>query len=199
MKINETEKKFLIRGILFYVILAVFISIIVVLLFGIMNKRLGLDEVQSDDSSFPDSIFESTEVASIIEISESPVEEVIFSGPENSWPQTPCSIFISGGFILDTLPEAPQQDEISLEVYFVIRKWAERNNYSEADVEKVYVFNSADTLYVDLPVSPDIETLKKTLESRFVCFTRMFILFSGSMNSSYPDGIRIRGIAGALP
>ena len=65
-------------------------------------------------------------------------------------------------------------------------------------IDKVYIFTKLDTIYVDLPSEADLEGLKLTIESRFICFTRLFPLMAGNVLSSYPEGIPLRGVKGVF-
>ena len=69
----------------------------------------------------------------------------------------------------------------------------------ESDIiDHVYVFTKFDTIYVDLPSEADLSGLKLTIESRFICFTRLFPLVAGNVLSSYPEGIPLRGVKGVF-
>ncbi len=121
-------------------------------------------------------------------------------GPEASWEVTPCSLWVPGSDtpLPDSLPVAPEIRLKPLETLLLVELWAESTGISGEDLEKVYVFNRMDTLYVDMPVEWDVETLKRTLESRFICFTRMFPLVSGNLMHGYRDGLPLRGVEGVF-
>ncbi|MBD3369742.1 hypothetical protein GF402_05185 [Candidatus Fermentibacteria bacterium] len=122
------------------------------------------------------------------------------SGPETSWEATPCSIFTSvdPGLLVDTLPQAPGSGRRPYEAQLIVRRWAEANGLSGDRLDEVYVFNRSDTLYVDVPMRMDVSTLKRTVESRFVCFTRLYLLVSGNLQTGLEDGIALRGVPGAI-
>ena len=85
-----------------------------------------------------------------------------------------------------------------MEAYFLVRRWAEESGLNKDEMEKVYVFTRLDTIYVDLPQAMDYNSLKQTLESRFICFTRLFPIVSGNLLSEYTEGISLRGIEGVF-
>jgi hypothetical protein len=161
------------------------------------NKRLGLDEPDSTEevtatSAQPDSLV-------VPQMSAPEPRSAAVEGPETGWPVTPCSLYTSGSSraVVRQLPQAPSGAEIPYEALLVARAWALECGASEDDLQKVWVFNRQDTLYVDIPSEYDFEGLRRTVEGRFVCFTRLFVLVGGSLYSS-AEGISVRGVEGGL-
>ena len=199
-RLNSSDRRFiLIRlGIIFGVI----ILISVILAFGMkmINKSIGtqevdIDEVQDEEYSItPDSLWDEGDRFTLPEIEELP------EGPEASWPLTPCSIYVteSSNVVIDSLPTAPIPAYKPLEAQFLIRRWAEESGMEGDIIDQVYVFTKLDTIYVDLPSEADLDGLKLTIESRFICFTRLFPLMAGNVLSSYPEGIPLRGVKGVF-
>lgn len=167
---------------------------------SMFNQSLGLDgpDGGAEEGSSPDfetDIYYSPETrVSLPEIEELP------EGPEASWEITACSLWVSGSSepVLDSLPEAPEVVHKPLEALFLVRRWARETGIGAHDLEMVYVFTRLDTIYVDLPEERDVTGLKRTIESRFICFTRLFPLVSGNLMSSYPEGVPLRGIEGVF-
>jgi hypothetical protein len=160
------------------------------------NRRLGLDEPSAGEEVAAGSAQSDSFVVPVMTTrQELPIPA---EGPETGWPVTPCSLFTSGssGATIRQLPQAPSGAEIPYEALLVVRAWAAECGAEEQDIQKVYVFNRQDTLYVDLPLVFDAEGLGRTIEGRFVCFTRLFVLVGGS--SSIAEGIAIRGVEGGL-
>ncbi len=164
----------------------------------IANRRLGaenpVEDLQADTVQVSGG-------ASVPDIATSrPERQLNGEGPESAWDTTPCSLFVSASSqaVMTELPEAPSTRDIPLETLLVTRSWAALCGTGEADIEKVYTFNRMDTLYVDLHGTLDFEGLKRTIEGRFVCYTRMFVLVAGMPVSGYPDGIPLRGVAGTF-
>lgn len=116
---------------------------------------------------------------------------------EASWETTPCSIYVDSASspVMDTLPEAPSRKDIPLELQLVTEAWAARAGLESEELERVYAFSSHDTVFVDLPVRMDMDGLARTLEGRFVCFTRLFPIVGGAQWDRYPSGLRMRGVA----
>lgn len=167
---------------------------------SMFNKTLGLDrpEERVEEGTLQDyqpEIFYSPESrVSLPEIEELP------EGPEASWELTPCSLWVSGSSepVVDSLPEAPAVPQKPLEALFLVRRWALEAGLDGEDLDMVYVFTRLDTIYVDLPEERDVTGLKKTIESRFICFTRLFPLVAGNLMSRYPEGVPVRGIEGVF-
>jgi len=184
------------------VIAGMIILLVIVISIGMkkLNKSMGIEdnsnEKDEDTEPYtpPANFYVSDENVPV-----SRAEELII-GPEASWEMTPCSIYVSGLSqpILDSLPAAPETKDKPLEALFLVKRWASEAGIENDDVDKVYVFTRLDTIYVDLPVEKDFQSLKLTIENRFICFTTLFPLVSGNVLSSYPDGISLRGIKGVF-
>jgi hypothetical protein len=116
---------------------------------------------------------------------------------ELSWEATPCSIFTDSASspVLDTIPEAPSRAEVPLELELVVEAWAEHAGLEGEELDRVYAFSSHDSVYVDLPQRMDVGGLARTIEGRFVCFTRLFPIVGGIQWDRYPSGLEMRGVA----
>jgi hypothetical protein len=200
------SQSFYVRWAIILVALTALIAFCVLLVFGFMNRRLGLDTAVPDEEvPLPDSAgvapgdTTTIEVIPAFSIPED-TEPEEYRGPEADWPLSPCSIYVAeegGGFssvTLDSFPEAPGRSEIPYELHLLVTEWCGMNGYSGDDLGRVYVFSSADTIYIDLPRITGVEALKATIEGRFVCFTRLFLLVAGRQSEAYPDGIPLRGV-----
>ncbi|MFO8184867.1 MAG: hypothetical protein R6U39_11955 [Candidatus Aegiribacteria sp.] len=164
------------------------------------NKSLGLEREE-------DAAVEEAQAVETPQVFYTPEDRVVLpeieelpEGPEASWEVTPCSLWVAGSSqpMVDSIPEAPSVEHKPLEALFLVRKWAMESGMDEEDVGMVFVFTRLDTIYVDLPVERELEGLKRTIESRFICFTRLFPLVAGNLRSAYPEGISIRGIEGVF-
>jgi len=192
------------RGIL--IRLGVIAGIIVLIYFAIsfgmktVNSSLGIEEDRDEPSeevelySPPESLYASPGGMTLPEIEDLP------EGPEASWELTPCSIYVSESSspIFDSLPTAPQIENKPLEALFLVKRWAGEAGIEGDYIDQVYIFTKLDTIYVDLPSERDFLGLKLTIESRFICFTRLFPIVAGNLLSAYPEGIPLRGIEGVF-
>lgn len=123
----------------------------------------------------------------------SQVEQLV----EETWEATPCSIYVdsAAAAVMDTLPEAPSRRQIPLELQLVVEAWASHAGLEGEELDRVYAFSSHDSVFVDLPQRMDVAGLARTLEGRFVCFTRLFPIVGGVHWDRYPSGLRMRGVA----
>ena len=188
-------------GIRIGIIAVIVIVCILVVSIGMktVNSSLGL-ETPEETASDSVEIYYSSDSLYTAEQLVLPEPEDIPEGPEASWEVTPCSIYTSESSapVIDSLPLAPSVEFKPMEATYLVRRCAQEIGMEEDELQKVYVFNDLDTIYVDLPREADLQGLKLTIESRFICFTRLFPLLAGNLMSSYPDGIGIRGIEGVF-
>ena len=63
------------------------------------------------------------------------------------------------------------------------------------ELERIWIFASGDTCFVDLPRSADWQGIVRTIESRFVSYTILFPFVAGEIVEGMEDGISVRGIA----
>jgi hypothetical protein len=192
------------RGIL--IRLGVIAGIIILIYFAIsfgmktVNSSMGIEENRDETSEEvelytpPESLYASPDGITLPEIEDLP------EGPEASWEVTPCSIYVSESSspVIDSLPTAPEIENKPLEALFLIKRWAAEAGIEDEYIDQVYIFTKLDTIYVDLPSERDFLGLKLTIESRFICFTRLFPIVAGNLLSSYPEGIPLRGIEGVF-
>jgi hypothetical protein len=197
---DEPLGRFVVRAAVFVLIVLVLLTAVVLTGMKTVNTRLDLGETTVDGETGttgmtdPDSLW-------IPDITSTHVTEVVLiEGPESGWPVTPCSLFVSDGSaaVHDSLPEARTTAGIPYETLLVVRRWAELSGMTEADLDRVYVFNRLDSLYVDLPAALDVGGLKRTIEGRFICYTRLFPLVGGNLLSGYEDGLRLSGVPGVF-
>ena len=192
------------RGILIRLgaIAGIIILIYIAISFGMktVNKSLGIegttDETSEDIEIYTptESLYVSDEGVTLPEIEDLP------EGPEASWEVVPCSIYVSESSqpVIDSLPTAPAIRDKPLEALFLVKRWAAEAGIEDEYIDQVYVFTKLDTIFVDLPSERDFLGLKLTIESRFICFTRLFPIVAGNLLSSYPEGIPLRGIEGVF-
>ncbi len=196
---DEPTVRFLLRSLIFIGIVLAVCIIVVLIGMKTVNSQLGLDtlpeqEQEVGDLTFADSLW----VADISVIPKA--EEIIIEGPEAGWPVTPCSIFVSGDSpaLHDSLPEARTTRGIPYETLLVVKRWAAESGMPELDLNRIYVFNHLDSLYVDLPVALDFDGLRRTIEGRFICYTLLYPLVGGNLLSNYEDGIHLTGVPGVF-
>jgi hypothetical protein len=194
------EGRGLIRSIAIELAVIAALAVVFLVAFKLANRRLGIQDspAQEEAGSLDPAGADSLVIPGIQPVTDAPSD--LEEGPESSWRSTPCSLFVSGTSmaVIDSMPEAPANSEIPYEALLVVRRWATLAGVAESDLERVYVFNRLDTIYVDLPALYDIEGLGRTIEGRFVCFTRLFVLVGGMPVTGFPDGTALRGVPGTF-
>jgi len=200
IRIDNPDVKFIVVRLGLLAAAVVLISLLAVLVLGAMNDSDGTssavgepDSGTVDPFAEQDSLWQGSNVVL-------PEQQMMSEGPEASWEVSPCSIYVDGDSspVVDVMPESPGPQGKPLEALLVVKRWAAESGLGEEYIEDVYVFTRMDTIYVDLPSPLDVEGLKLTLESRFICFTRLFPLVAGNLLSSAPDGLPLRGVPGVF-
>lgn len=191
----------LLRGILVELGVIAVLSLLLFAGLRIMNSRLGLSDAQADEEALagdipvPDSL-----VIPLTDTTSADREEQVAELPQTSWPATPCSLFVSAGSdaVLVQLPEAQATSDIPLETMLLVEAWAACAGFEDTQLERVFVFPRSDTLYADLPGSYDPAGLARTVEGRFVNYTRLIPMVSGATMDGFPDGLPLRGVPDAI-
>ena len=176
----------LLRGILIELGVIVLLSLLLFAGLRIMNSRLGLSDAQADQEALDGDIPVSDSL--VVPLPESTTvnrEEQVAELPQTSWPATPCSLFVSAGStaVVVQLPEAPATSDIPLETMLLVEAWAACAGFEDTQLERVFAFPRSDTLYADLPGTYDPSGLARTVEGRFVNYTRLIPMVSGCMIS----------------
>lgn len=188
----------LVRGIILELCAIAVLSLILLIGLRLANSRMGLSEAEADQEALEGDIptSDSLVVPDLGGI-DSARSQTVAEGPEASWPVTPCSLFVSGtsDAVSAELPEASDQEYIALETMLLVEAWAGLAGLEETQLDRIYTFRRSDTLYVDLPRSFDPEGLARTVEGRFVNYTRLVPLVSGATMDGFQDGLPLRGVS----
>ncbi|MBN1435391.1 hypothetical protein JW921_11580 [Candidatus Fermentibacterales bacterium] len=204
-KTADPGRGFFVRWALVIALFIGLLCVLVLLVFGVLNRRLGFTGPQADETTEAPVTSPSLDSLSGPLVPSFSLPEVgepeEYRGPEADWPLTPCSIYVGEGqdpdmILLDSFPEAPDARGIPYELHLLLLEWCRQNEYSDDDLARVYVFSSSDTIYVDLPRISAVRALEATIEGRFVCFTRLFLLVAGRKSEAYPEGLPLRGVPG---
>jgi len=191
----------LLFGLAAEVVIIALIALLVWAAMGYVNRKLGVEPTErtedldlhgnGEDGFDADSVEVPVFPADSLESADEP------QGVELTWETTPCSLFVDSQSapVCDTIPESPDRTGVPLELQLVVAAWAEHAGLSGSELEEVWAFSRHDTVFADLPRRLDAQALARTLEGRFVCFTRLFPLVGGIQWDRYPEGIRMRGVA----
>lgn len=120
---------------------------------------------------------------------------------DSRWPVSPCSVYVTATSapVVDTIPSADSPDLIPVETQFLVESWGRASGLSETELERLWAFNNYDTLYIDMPRSLDLDGLKRTIESRFVCYTLLVPIVNGVLSEGSGAGIPLAGVPGVFP
>jgi len=165
-----------------------------------VNRKLGVEPADRTEDLDLHAGEEQAPNTDSIEVPVFPEDSLLTQGEqlaEQTWESTPCSIYLDSASspVMDTLPEAPLRSQVPLELQLVVDAWAAHAGLGGDELSRVYAFSSHDTVFVDLPQRMDMAALARTLEGRFVCFTRLFPIVGGVHWDHYPSGLRMRGVA----
>jgi hypothetical protein len=189
----------MLKGILIELGVIVVLTVVMFVGLRIANSRMGLSNAEVEEEALGGDLpsSDSLLVPETVEVTRT---ETVVDVPEASWPVTPCSLFVSGtsNAVLDILPEASATVDIPIEVLLLSKKWGTLAGLEETELDRVYSFQRGDTVFVDLPRTLDPEGLARTIEGRFVCFTRLVPLVSGTTMDGFSDGLPLRGVPGSL-
>jgi len=200
IRIGKPDLRFILVRIAWLACAAAILSLVAVLLLGAMND--GSDRGAAPADSLAGTTDPFAEQEDLWQGGEVvlPEQQMMSEGPESSWELTPCSLYVDGSSsaVVEPLPEAPTPEWKTFEALLVVRRWAGESGLGPEELDQVYVFTRMDTLYVDLPSPLDVDGLVRTLQSRFICFTRLFPLVAGNLLSGWPDGLPLRGVPGVF-
>ncbi len=199
---RENTRNRLVRGILIELGIVALLALTLLVGLKIMNKRLGLSEEPADQEVVSADLptIDSLPAPAAESAAAPPTETTVADRPESSWTSTPCSLFVSAtsDAVMIQLPEAPTTDDIPLETMLLVKAWGGLAGLDESQAERLFTFVRNDTIYVDVPRAFDPEGLVRTVEGRFVNYTRLFPLVSGATMEGCQDGLPVRGLRDAI-
>lgn len=199
-QISSTE---MIRSVLIVLGIALLMGLLSSLAMRMINKKLNISDVPADDSS-PQTAepAQGQDTLRIVEFTPGDYDLSLQDAApwDARWPVSACSVYVTAGSspVVDTIPSADSPDLIPIETQFLVESWGRASGLSESELERLWAFNSFDTLYVDMPRALDLEGLKKTIESRFVCYTLLVPIVNGVLSEGSGEGIPLAGVPGVF-
>ncbi|MCK5785587.1 MAG: hypothetical protein KAH54_03400 [Candidatus Sabulitectum sp.] len=187
----------MVRSIIIVVVLAVLMGVSAGIIMDSLNKKMGLGpdgNVQISDTTLAEEIMETVAMP---EFDPTQVIEAGSSVWAPDWKVTPCSVFVTSEseVIIDSLPESPGPASRNTELQLLVELWADHSGFSPGELEKLWVFASGDSCFVDLPRSGDWQGIVRTIEGRFISYTVLFPFVAGEVLEGFEDGISVRGIS----
>lgn len=162
-----------------------------------LNKKMGLGSRDAAESSNAGSAETNSEPVMMPEFDPSQTIETGLQAWTPDWKTTPCSLFVTADSdaLLDSLSRAPDQASRNTELQLLVELWAGHSGFEPMEIERVWVFASGDTCFVDLPRSADWHGIIRTIESRFISYTLLIPFVAGEIIEGFEEGIPVRGVA----
>lgn len=199
-KAAKVGSAFVVRSVLITAAIAVAMGLLSSVAMKSINRKLDIAEAPADHQA------DRVQEPDTMRIVEFTPGEFQLSTDETApwdprWPVSPCSVFVTAESapVVDTIPSAETVGFIPVETQFLIESWGRASGLSVTEMERLWAFNSYDTLYVDMPRALDTGGLKKTVESRFVCYTLLVPLVNGQLSEGSTGGIPLSGVPGVFP
>jgi len=186
----------MVRSIVIIVALAVLMGVSAKMFMEGLNKKMGINPDGISQSSADVQTDEYLEVPVMPEFDPTQAMETGLSVWVPDWKSTPCSLFVTAesDAVMDSLPESPGSAYRNTELQLLIEMWADYSGFSPVEIERIWVFASGDTCFVDLPRSGDWQGIVKTIEGRFISYTVLFPFVAGEILDGLEEGIPVRGV-----
>ena len=162
-----------------------------------LNRKMGIDPDGAVASVDTTEIQEYLEETAMPQFDPAEIAESASSIWIPDWKATLCSIYVTAesDALMDSLPAATEAADRNTELQLLIELWAGHVGFEPMELERIWIFASGDTCFVDLPRSADWQGIVRTIESRFVSYTILFPFVAGEIVEGMEDGISVRGIA----
>jgi len=190
------EASRIVRSFVIVVVVAVLMGVSAKMAMNSLNKKMGLEIEESATAADTLVTEENLEAVVMPEYSTTPSLETSSSIWAPDWKTTPCSIFVSenSDAILDSLQESPGPESRNTELQLLIELWADCSGFEPVEIERIWVFASGDTCFVDLPKPGDWQGIVRTIEGRFISYTVLFPFVAGEILEGFEEGIPVRGV-----
>jgi hypothetical protein len=196
----------MIRSVLIVVGIALLMGLLSSVAMRVINRKMNISDVPGDETALQSGDPNEGQGQDSLRIVEFNPGEYDLSLQDVSpwdarWPVAPCSVYVtaSSAPVVDTIPSAESPDLIPVETQFLVESWGRASGLEETELERLWAFNSYDTLYIDMPRALDVDGLKKTIESRFVCYTLLVPIVNGVLSEGSGAGIPLAGVPGVFP
>ena len=187
----------IIRSFAIVVAIAILSGVSAKIAMATLNRKMGIDPDGGVASVDTTEIQENLEETVMPHFDPSQMTEAGSSIWIPNWKATPCSIYLTAesDALVDSLPASTEAADRNTELQLLIELWAGHSGFEPMELERIWIFASGDTCFVDLPRSADWQGIVRTIESRFVSYTVLFPFVAGEIVDGMEDGISVRGIA----
>lgn len=186
----------IVRSFVIVAVIAIFMGFFAKMAMDMVNKKMGLES--DEEPQLSDTTLTEENMAAVImpDFDPVPAMEIGSSVWAPDWKTTPCSLYVTAesDAILDSLQESPDPASRNTELQLLIELWADHSGFSPVEIERVWVFASGDTCFVDLPRSGDWQGIVRTIESRFISYTVLYPFVAGEILEGFEEGIPVRGV-----
>ncbi len=186
----------LVRSLIIVAVAALLMGVTAKVTMDTLNRKMGLETDETSQSADTTLTEENLEVAVMPEFDPTTVTGTGSAIWAPDWKTTPCSLYISEGSeaIFDSLQQSPSPASRNTELQLLVELWAGYSGFEAIEIERVWVFASGDTCFIDLPRSADWQGVRKTIESRFISYTVLYPFVAGEMLEGFEEGIPVAGV-----
>lgn len=202
---RKVSSPVMIRSVLIVLGIALLMGLLSSVAMRMINRKMNISEAPVDESALQAQARNEAQGQDSLRIVEFTPGEYDLSlqdvAPWDArWPVSPCSVYVTAGSapVVDTIPSAESPEMIPVETQFLVESWGRASGLGETEMERLWAFNSYDTLYIDMPRSLDLDGLKRTIESRFVCYTLLVPIVNGVLSEGSGAGIPLAGVPGVF-
>lgn len=201
---RKVSSPVMIRSVLIVVGIALLMGLLSSVAMRVINRKMNISDVPVDETALQsEDLNEGQDSLRIVEFNPGEYDLSLqdIAPWDARWPVAPCSVYVtaSSAPVVDTIPSAESPDLIPVETQFLVESWGRASGLDETELERLWAFNNYDTLYIDMPRTLDVDGLKKTIESRFVCYTLLVPIVNGVLSEGSGAGIPLAGVPGVFP
>ena len=186
----------LVRSLIIIAVAAVLMGVTAKVTMETLNRKMGLETNEVSQPADTVVTEESQEIAVMPDFDPASAIGTGSAVWAPDWKITPCSLYISeeSEAIFDSLQQSPQPDSRNTELQLLVELWAGYSGFEQTEIERVWVFASGDTCFIDLPRSADWQGIRKTIEKRFISYSVLFPFVAGEILEGYEEGIPVAGV-----
>ena len=176
-KIEKITSTRIIRSLLIVAVAAILMGLFAKVMMNSLNKKMGIEPAGSTSDSDSSASQDTYESVAMPEFDPATAVETSSSVWVPEWKLSVCSIFVTmdSSVLYDSLPQAPEDSLRGTELQLLVELWAEHAEFDQNEIERVWIFSSGDTCFVDLPRSADWQAIAETIKGRFVSYSLLFL------------------------
>lgn len=195
-KIEKIAISKIVRSLLIVAVAAILMGLFAKIMMNSLNKKMGIEPVNVASDSVSLSSGNTYETVSMPEFDPTTAVEASSSVLVPEWKLSLCSLFITvdSSVIYDSLPRSPEYSFQGTELQLLIELWADHAEFDQSEIERIWIFSSGDTCFVDLPRSADWEAIAETIKGRFASYSLLIPFVAGEIVEGMEDGIPVTNL-----